>query len=274
MSKGGLADGGLSEQRVRTQQIVRFAKVAYNLYLELEAALDHAPQCYEKVSGSRGASRSPRGKVIDAREAIKDALRSVARIVIEARGVAVDSESPKVVLDLIRNNAGWLASNSHVQEISRRLRDISEAPEIWYLAHGDASDWVKTGACSLIEEGMRCGGDLYQNRDDRRIMCVLCGTVGAVEWWIGSSVRKQIPLDAYAVAAYLTVRWRRPVTAALIRSWARSPEATGVSAMSANGQTGSDGIGRLGGRYRVMYDLKAVLAHAERVWGSGEQNGL
>ncbi|WBC04258.1 hypothetical protein [Micromonospora sp. WMMA1976] len=257
----------MSDRGVKAQQIVRSAKAAYRLYSELGAALDNAPRSEERVSGSRAWAGAPRGQIVDARKAIKESVCSVAQAIIEAQKIALEENSMENLLSVIQDNANWLVENSEIHDLSDGLRHIAEAPELWYLAYREASDWVKAGACTLATEGARCGGDLYQNRDDRSVMCVLCGAVGSVEWWVASSTRKQIPLDAPAVAAYLTVSWQRPVAAALIRSWARSPQSTGISAMLADGQVESKKVGQLRGRCRVLYDLKAVLAHAERIWG-------
>lgn len=96
-----------------------------------------------------------------------------------------------------------------------------------------------------------------------------------MEWWQLRIVGEASALvDAYAGAADLSMRWRRPVDPALIRKWASlgkprveqlPPGFIGPPRSLRVERKGKDA------RQRTLYDLDELRRYAESLWGETER---
>ena len=157
----------------------------------------------------------------------------------------------------VAHHAVWLAAHRAADEHARDLRDVAGDPRTRRLAYPAGTDRLYIGDCPLLVtdlDGVEsvCATRLYQYADQHLIGCTGCGTDETVEWWqtriCGDA---SATVDAYAGAADLSMRWRRPVDPALIRKWASLGR-----------------VQRLGKdeRQRTLYDLAELRKYAESLW--------
>jgi hypothetical protein len=148
----------------------------------------------------------------------------------------------------------WLAAHRGAAEHAKDLRDVASDRRNWRLAYPSGTDRLYIGDCPRPrEDDAPCGTRLYQQADRGEITCGGCGYTDVVEWWQRAIVGEAHgQVDSYAIAAYLSMRWHRPVDASLIWKWAERGH-----------------VERLGQdeRRRTLYDLEQCREYAERIWG-------
>jgi hypothetical protein len=184
-------------------------------------------------------------------------------------------------------HADWLAAHEAADEHAEELRDLATDYRTWRLAYPVSSDRLYIGECPLLlatTDGARkvCGTKLYQLASALLVTCQGCEKSETVEWW-----QREITgeaggvVDAYAGAAHLSVRWRRPVDPGTVRKWGQRAT-TGVEPVSEPvpgrerdhlpGCTDGECDGCLrqlvrDGKGRALYRLDQLTAYARKTWG-------
>ncbi len=212
----------------------------------------------ERVSGTSHRTRVPRSAVLEARQEIRNTLRSVARSVPRGRGVAPSEASPEALATFISANAGWLSSQEAGRDAACRLASLVNRPDVWELVSTSRAGWIYIGSCPVRTEALEeCRERLYLQEGAATVRCRNCMTEGSIEWWRAKVAgNSQAWIDAQALAVYLTRRWGRSVAPTQIRSWARRNCQTGVASRR-NDVRGS----------RTLYDFDSVVEWARLVWG-------
>lgn len=255
-------------------RVAQYAQRACELFHELGLALANQTIMVERVSGSPDRSPIPRASVIEARAEIRSAFSAVARHLTKELGSEPSNDSVESAAHLICEHADWLAHHSCAARALERLGYVATSPTLWRLAYRNTADWFYVGTCPVPDAKRSagvCGAKLYQMAGAVMIQCAGCGTEGMIEWWQRAIVgTAQTWVDAYALAAHLSVRWKRQVQPATIRAWARRSSRTGVTAstcLDPSGQT-SRMVPVYDDKGRALYDFNAALSYAHRVWGA------
>ncbi|MCW2900298.1 MAG: hypothetical protein JWO67_2563 [Streptosporangiaceae bacterium] len=293
------------------------AERAAELYEALELSLTGGGRQGEKTSGGKGAGTELNTAAVEARSAIRATLVSLVRLISEERGVSLpwgwvgwverlpfgfigppnrirhrfyDTSLPALAR-MVEKHTDWLAAHQAADEHARDLRDLATDSRTWRLAYPSASDRLYIGECPLAkptEDGSReiCGSRLYQLPDEVLVTCRGCDKAETVEWWqLKITGEAGGIVDAYAGAAHLSVKWRRPVDPALVRKWGLRTKTTGVAAVTEvepiPGRHLEDCTKKeCGGCYRrpirddknrAQYQLDQLVACAVKMWGPGRR---
>lgn len=269
------AQFGLQLCDICTRRIAEDAIRAGDLYDALGKVLIRKTRGGEHASGSTDRSPIPDAEVIEARSAIKSTLVDLARLIIRQRGFKAPDDTVREIAAIVAKSAPWLAAHPDAAQHARDLRDIASDSRHYRLAFPVPSDRLYIGDCPLTlvdlsSQTSVCGTRLYQSADEALIHCDGCDTDETIEWW-----QRQIAgehngwTDAYAIAAHLAMRWKRPVDPGLIRKWGQRTTNTGL-APKHRLEGPEDNPVRIVERDekgRALYDLHAALAYAHRTWG-------
>lgn len=275
-----LAADGLRLCIPHAEGIVSDALEAPILYSALGDRLNGGGTAGERTSGSGTGAPTPSEDVMEARAAIRSALLRLARLITTERGVSgptkrhagrvYASTDPESLARLVARHAEWLAAHPNAAEHSALLRDVVRGT-VRGLAYPSGSERLYVGECPLLFEGESepCGARLYQVPDSPLIECPGCGTAETIERWqrwiVGDAPSGET--DAYALAAYLTLHWMRPVDPATIRQWASRGHISPVTvADPAPGDPDRESVKR-DGRNRTQYKLAKVVEYARTLWG-------
>lgn len=268
---------------VHLERLKEDAEQAPSLYADLGQVLIRTGVNGEKMSGSSSGAPIPDEDVIDARGCIRSALIQMVKAITYERGVSAPTivvagktyaaTQPAALGPFVVRHGDWLAAHRH----AGRFADIMHAAthgDAYRLAYPSRRDRLYIGDCPIVVRNIDgtervCGTRLYQSPNDPLIRCNGCGADETIEqWqrWIVTDAGGRT--DAYAIAAHLAMQWMREVDPALIRQWSHrghihpvmEPDPTDI----VNGQrwrTVADERGR------VQYDVEAVVAYAESLWG-------
>jgi hypothetical protein len=258
------------------------------MYEELGLRLTGGGRPGEKTSGSKGSVGTDLNPAaVEARSAIRAALVRLTKLIAEERGIGYPPDEVPAMGDFVAKHADWLAAHEAADEHAEELRDLATDYRTWRLAYPVSSDRLYIGECPLLlatTDGARkvCGTKLYQLASALLVTCQGCEKSETVEWW-----QREITgeaggvVDAYAGAAHLSVRWRRPVDPGTVRKWGQRAT-TGVEPVSEPvpgrerdhlpGCTDGECDGCLrqlvrDGKGRALYRLDQLTAYARKTWG-------
>lgn len=269
------AADGLHLCWVCVRRISEDAHRAAELHEDLTLTLIHRRAPGERTSGSGDRAPAVDGEVVEARTAIKVTLVSLARLIAEQRGFSIPDDSVPQIAEFVARSAEWLAAHPLAGDHANDLRDIVSDPRTWRLAYPARSDRLYIGDCPLTLVDLDgnqsvCGTRLYQLADEPLVHCPGCDTDETIEWW-----QRKIAgdaggwVDAYALAAHLSMRWKRPVDPGTIKKWGQRTGATGVEPkhhVEVRGEEQVKVVDR-DDKGRALYDLNAALDYARRTWG-------
>jgi hypothetical protein len=302
------AADGLRICTICTSRIGEDALTAAQLHDDLAQVLLHRSRG-ERTSGTGDPSPAIRDDVVETREAIYGTLTNLTKLISTERGILPPWEwrteqlppgfigpprrirvgvgYPLALARYIAKHRDWLAAHPQADEHAGDLRAIAADGRIRALAYPCGSDRLYIGDCPLLVRDLdgvesTCGARLYQVADAPLIECPGCGTAETVEqWqrWIVGDARGVV--DGYAAAAWLSLRWCRPVDPALIRQWAhRGRVQPLMEPLVRDGEPVVETVMRDGrqvqvpvevpvrdSRGRVLYDLERLAAYATSIWG-------
>ncbi|MEU1240061.1 hypothetical protein ABZ388_06850 [Micromonospora parva] len=271
-----LAADGLRLCEVDTRRIAEDARTAAVLYEDLGLRLMPGGRGGEKVATSSSGAPTVDGEVVEARSAIRATLVSLVRIIAEERGSHLPQDAIEALGAYIAHHSVWLAAHRAAGEHAQDLRDIASDPRTRRLAYPSGRDRLYVGDCPLIVRDLDgaesvCGTRLYQHDGQLLIGCDGCGTDETVEWWQRQIVgAASATVDAYAGAADLALRYRRPVDPSLIRKWA-SLNKPRIEKLPRGfiGPPRCFQVKRYGKdeKQRTQYDLRELRDYAGQVWG-------
>jgi len=273
------AADGLRLCEVDTRRLAEDARTAAVLHEDLALRLMPGGRGGERVATSSTGAPTVDGEVVEARSAIRATLVSLCRLIAEERGSHLPADAITALGAYVAHHSVWLAAHGAADEHARDLRDIASDPRTRRLAYRAGSDRLYIGDCPLIVRDLDgvesvCGTRLYQQDGQHLIGCDGCGTDETVEWWQRQIVGDaSATVDAYAGAADLALRWKRPVDPTLIRKWA-SLNKPRIEKLPRGfiGPPRCFQINRRGKdqQQRTLYDLKELRDYAEQVWGERE----
>ncbi|MEV1321971.1 hypothetical protein AB0J14_38485 [Micromonospora arborensis] len=274
-----LAADGLRLCEVDTRRLAEDAHTAAVLHTDLTLRLMPGGRGGEKVATSSTGAPTVDGEVVEARSAIRATLVSLVRIIAAERGTETPADAITALGAYVAHHSVWLAAHRAADEHARDLRDIAGDPRTRRLAYPAGTDRLYIGDCPLIVRDLDgaesvCGTRVYQYGEQQLIGCNGCGTDETVEWWqreiVGDATAT---VDAYAAAADLALRWKRPVDPALIRKWA-SLNKPRIEKLPRGfvGPPRCLRVERLGkdGKQRTLYDLDQVRRYAGSLWATQE----
>jgi len=236
-----------------TRRIAEDARTAAVLHEDLALTLIVRRGKGER-RGNGDSAPIPDAEVIEARSAIKATLVSIVKVIAEERGFSYPDDEAPAIAEYIARSAEWLAGHRAAAEHAHDLRDLASDSRNWRLAYPSGTDRLYIGDCPRPrDDDAACGTRLYQRADQAEVTCRGCGYTDTIEWWQRAIVGEASGrVDAYAIAAYLSMHWCRPVDASLIWQWA------------ARGHIERYGQDE---RRRTLYDLDQCRQYAARIWG-------
>lgn len=270
-----LAGDGINLCWVCTRRIAEDATRASELHDDLTLTLARQRPAGERTSG--GGDRAPAvdGEVVEARSAIRVVLVDLARLIAAQRGFTVPADTVTAIAGFVAGSAEWLAAHRGAGQHARHLRDVASDPRAWRLAYPARSDRLYIGDCPLVLLGLDgsselCGTRLYQTADQPLVHCPGCETDETIEWW-----QRKIAgdaggwVDAYALAAHLSMRWRRPVDPGSVKKWGQRSTSTGVQVRHEVHIRDGEAVRVVlrDEKGRTQYDLHTAIAYARKVWG-------
>lgn len=260
---------------VCTRRLGEDARKAATLYTDLAFSLIRSGQPGERTSGSADRAPAVNDAVVEARSSIKVTLVALVKLITGQRGFHPPDDGVHALAAVVANSAEWLAAHRDAARHAVDLRDIASDPRAWRLAYPARSDRLYIGDCPLTLVDLDgtaevCGTRLYQEAEQPLIHCPGCGTDETIEWWQREIVGESHGwVDAQALAAHLSMRWKRPVDPGVVKKWALRSGNTGVQVkhhVEVRGEEKVKVVER-DAKGRTQYDLRAALAYAHRVWG-------
>lgn len=266
---------------VHAERIAEYALEAPTLWAELAERLLGGHGNGERISGSSSGAPAPDEDVMTARDEIRLLLIRLTRLIVGGRGITPPARQVGrhtfVATDPVRlgrfvaRHADWLAAHpragEHVDALRAAVRGRNRA-----LAYAGGRERLYIGDCPLVvtgDDGQErvCGTRLHQAADQPLIECTGCGTRETIEqWqrWLVGELRGVT--DAYALAAYLSMLWMRPVDASLIRQWACRGHVQAVTYLDPTpAEPQRESVAR-DHRGRTLYRTAEVLGYARAVW--------
>lgn len=258
---------------VCTRRMPEDARKAAALHTDLAFSLIHTRKPGERTSGSGDRAPAVNDAVVEARTAIRVTLVDLAKLITGQRGFHLPDDGVHALAGLIATSAEWLAAHPDAGQHAHCLRDIASDGRTWRLAYPSSSDRLYIGECPLelvdLDGGSEvCGTRLYQTADEPLVHCPGCGTDETIEWWQRRIAGESAGwVDAYALAAHLSMRWKRPVEPGTVKKWALRDHIEVKHHIEVRGKEQVKVIER-DGKGRTQYDLHAAIAYARTVWGN------
>lgn len=270
------AQYGLQLCDICTRRIAEDATRASDLHDALGKVLIRKGRGGEYATGTTDHSPIPDAEVVEARSAIRATLVDLAKLIIRQRGFKAPDDTICEIAAIVARSAEWLAAHPDAAQHAHNLRDIASDSRHYRLAFPVPSDRLYIGDCPLtlvdLEQNQSvCGTRLYQSADQPLIHCDGCDTDETIEWWQRKIAGEHNGwADAYAIAAHLAMRWKRPVDAGLVKKWGQRTANTGLVPKHHFEGPEDDQVKVVerDEKGRALYDLHAALAYAHKTWGA------
>jgi hypothetical protein len=258
------ADHGLELCRVCTRRIGHDAwRIAW-----LHAGLSQALTGTTSRSAGGGHSARPdpglnlRDPAVEARDAVRNTLVSLARLISEERGIALPwrhhhhieqlppgfigpprrisrirgDNTAQAMAAYIGRHATWLAAHPAAGEHAETLRDVALDGRLFTLAFPAGTGRRQLlGVCPLpsaTDPDVQCHTPIHAGTS-ATITCRGCKTSGSLDWWYRTIVG-ELPPPAGPVSA-IEAAWRlsglhgQAVGAEAVRKWGQRAHRTGVT---------------------------------------------